>query len=434
MSNPQAEKMLIGGLYATGLSLFVFANSFSQWVGCVGSVAVAETIRRRRQWSYTEVIKGTLGYAQEAIGEMNESFSPVGDALERGRVQVVSNVLKQLPMGEVLAERFVKSQGLRDEWFSSFCDRPFVIVGESGDGKTYLLRWSLQQFLQQYPNGKVYIADIDYGLAHKGSQPNDWFGLPVDSVCFITPESITGMLKELAEMLEEGESNAPVLLLVDEWVSYIQSLPKPKQEEVITTVRNLQIRGLKRNFNFVLGLHSLAAGECLLDTAILRRFDVLYLYRASQEKRNYDNIGASSQAIASCIERMNGLSRVVRGLRPCVVYAEKELNVRALPDLSIPQIEIVEAPNIDPDEQWLDDAWTVDIEAQIYSHMNARVNEGKSAICYREQAPLLGISRKHCVADNRRYQLAKAQIEAFAQKMFPQPEKQETGDREAIAI
>lgn len=426
------EKFIIGGLLASGIGLFVFANSTAQWIGCVAAWGTAEAMRSRRKLSYSEVVQGSLGYSQEILGEVAETVSPVTDAIERQRVQLLTSALKQMPMGDRIAEQFINKTGLKSDWFDSFESRPFAVCGESGDGKTFLLKYRVQRFLQANPDGELLICDIDYGSSHKGSEPNTWFGLPVGKVVQIEPEDITATLKYVADELEtrakashQTEGNSPVkkplLLVIDEWVSYFQSLSNKEQDAAIELIRKFNVRGLKQNVFVVLGLHSLAVGETGLDKALIRKFDVLMLRRAAQEPDNYDNIGATRDRVSAAIDRIKGLPKVIKGLRPCVVYADKDLSVKALPHLEVNEaIELVATPEpIDPDQQWIDEIWTAELQAKIVARIAERIREEKQPIAYREFTLLAGLNSSYRKTGNRRYELLKERIDALAATHFP---------------
>ncbi|MBD2025255.1 hypothetical protein [Leptolyngbya sp. FACHB-711] len=435
------EKFIIGGLLTSGIGLFVFANSAVQWSACLAAWGTAEAMRSRRKLSYSEVVQGTLVYSQDVLGEVAEVVSPVTDAIERQRVQLLTSALKQMPMGDRIAEQFINRTGLKSDWFDSFESRPFVVCGESGDGKTFLLKYRVQRFIQAYPDGELLICDIDYGSSHKGSEPNTWFGLPVGKVVQVEPEDITATIKYVADELEaraksshqtEGDrpQKKPLLLVIDEWVSYYQSLSGKEQDEVIELIRKFNVRGLKQNVHVVLGLHSLAVGETGLDKALIRKFDVLMLRRAAQEPDNYMNIGATSDRVSAAIDRIRGLPKVIKGLRPCVVYADKELSVKALPHLEVNEaIELVATPEpIDPDQQWLDEIWTPETEGKILARMAERTVQGKAAIAYQEFAGLAGLAKKLRTNDSRRYQLLKNRIDDLHARNFSQ-----SGNREQPA-
>ncbi|MDX2213751.1 MAG: hypothetical protein SFY66_10745 [Oculatellaceae cyanobacterium bins.114] len=433
-----AEKLVIGSLFAASFTMCVTASSAYHWLGGFSMWGVGEALRSRRKLEYVDVFRGSSQYLQEAIGDLNEVALPASQAIAQGKQRLVISALKQMPMGEKLADQFIAKQGLETDWFKGFEKRSAIVCGESKDGKTHLLLWRVQRFLQQHPDAEIYIADPDYGSSHEGADPNTWFNLPVGKVVFIEMTDIEAVIhmvagevatraRKTADAIKQGRSKPqfkPILLLVDEWISFKDSLEEKALEEIIKSLRNICNRGIKQgNVTFLLGLHDLSVGSSGIPRALLKLLEVLLLYRASQSKRNYDNLDTNQ--VDEVIRQMGNVPKVVKDLRPCVVFTDKALSVKALPALHIEQVEFVDEADeavTDPDQEWFNQLWTSELEAKILKRMLERVSEGKQAIAITEfWVTVAGQSRKEMKATNQKYLLFKSKIEALGSGV-PNPE------------
>lgn len=433
---PKAECLIIGGLFAGSMVLCIQASSAWGWIGGIGAWCAGEALRKSKSLTYDQVVKGSFDWGQDAIGEMGAIASPATRYMETQKNQIVISALKQLPMGDRLAESFIAAQGLTTDWFQGFEKRSAVICGESKDGKSFLLNWRVQRFLETHPDGEVLIGDIDYGSSHEGTEPNTWGGLPVGNVVLIEPAEITNAIfyvsdtvdqraKSTAQAVKTGAPRPkykPILLAIDEWCSYWDTLDEDQQEHIIKALRNICDRGIKQGeVVFVLGLHDLSVGMTGLPRALLRKMEVVLLFRASQSPRNYDNIDPQPRQVQEVINRIGALPKTVRGLRPCVTYSDKQLTVKAIPQLELSPVEYValDAP-IDPDQQWLDEIWTSELENLLAARMAERVSVGKHPVVYGFWTDVAGQPKKEQVGGNPRYQMFKARLNALAATLYPE--------------
>lgn len=443
MDSKQAESLIAGAFFGTAIALGVGASSAGHWIGGFTSWGVAEALRHRRGLGdYSEVFTGSINYVRSVLGDVAAVATPVTEQAEQTVQEVVVSALRQIPLCDRLADQFVAEKGLSTDWFEGFEKRSAAICGESKDGKTFLSRWRLHRFLTQNPDGQAYVCDIDYGSSHEGAEPNDWFGLPVGSVVFIDPESITNVIRLVnKEVNKRARDTAiavqnkqlkptfpPVLLLVDEWNTYISSLAEKEQEEVVTMLRNICDRGIKQgNVVFVLGLHDMSVGATKIPVNVLKKLELVMLYRASQSKRNYGNLDVEPRDAEDTVSQMKALPKMVKDMRPCVVFSEKSLSIKAIPPLQMSDVRFVAEPSeavTDPDQEWLDLLWTAELEAEILGAMMGRLMAGKDPIALSEFWKLAGQPQKEQLNTNPKYQLFKTKIQNLAASI-PNPEKLE---------
>lgn len=243
------------------------------------------------------------------------------------------------------------------DWFRQWERRSGIVCGESGDGKTKLLLYVLAQFLNRVSEefdgkGKVYICDPDYGSSHGDEPPNTWYNLPLDKVIFIKPESIYAAVElvskevdrradETAIAVSKGQSKPqfePILLIVDEAPninSALHRLSSDKADNFVGFLSNILRRGLKQGVTFKIGTQTLAVGTGKgglgIPQDILRQVEVVMLYRASQVKENYKNLGIRDGLTDVAVDQISSLPKQVGDRFCCVTFLEKQLAVQGIP-------------------------------------------------------------------------------------------------------
>lgn len=433
----KAECAIVAGMFGSAVGLCIVASNAWHWVGGFALWGAAESVRCRRNMEYVEVFKGAVEYTQEVLGDVSQSAIPATRFVEQQKTKLIAEALRQMPMGDRIADNFIAQQGLSVDWFQGFEKRSAVVCGESGDGKSYLLNWRVQRFLESHPDGELYICDPDYGSSHAGSEPNTWFGLPVGSVVQIDESDIfNAIIHVSSEVSRRAKATAaaaqagnpkpryrPLLLVCDEWVSFWSSLEDELKEDILKALVNIINRGIKQDgVTFILGIHDLSVGDNKggsgLPVALLNKLEVLLLYRASQNSLNYRNLAARQSQVDEVLKRMAALPRVIRDRRPVAVYSDKQLTVKALPHLDVKAIELV-APDepIDPDQQWFAEVWTPELEAKLSLRIAQRVQEGKQAIALTEFWKLAGQISRDQRSDNPRYALFKERVNKLLEKI-----------------
>ncbi|HIK39777.1 hypothetical protein [Thermoleptolyngbya sp. M55_K2018_002] len=445
-SSQRAECLIIGGLFAASFGLAVGASSATHWLSSFGLWGAGEALRSRRKLEYSEVLKGAFGYTSEAIAEVGETLTPITGGIERKRIQLVSSAIKQLPMGEQLAERYVASQGIKTDWIKEFETGSSAVCGQSKDGKTHLLLWRVQRFLESHPDAVLHICDPDYGSAHEGSEPNTWFRLPLDRVIHADTGTILGAIElvsnevdrraKIAQRIAAGDlperdrPKQPILLVCDEWASFWSELNKDQQAKVVKQLNNITNRGIKQaNCAFVLGLHDTAVASTGLPQSLLQRLGVILLYNAGQVEGNYRNLGLS-ESPDEAIAKLKALPRVMHGVRPCVVARSGSVTLRGIPTLEVADIEVLGYEPPDPTEQWWAEFWTPEVEQAVIARMAQRVSQGKGAIAWYDLADVAGFSRKERTGDSPRYARLKAKLDELASVYDSTPEPPDLGSEE----
>lgn len=429
----RSECAIVAGMFGGAVGMCIMASNAWHWVGGFALWGAAEAVRCRRQMEYAEVFQGAVEYSQEVLGDVGQVAIPVSRHIEKEKIRIMAEALRQMPLGDRLAESFIAKQGLDTEWFNGFEKRSAVVCGESKDGKSFLLNWRVQRFLESHPDGEIFICDPDYGSSHEGAEPNTWLGLPVGrvvqldeidiySTILYVSEEVSRRAKATAAAIQSGNSKPkyrPLLLVCDEWVNFWSSLNDGQKEDVLKALTNIINRGIKQDgVTFILGIHDLSVGSNVggsgLPTALLNKLEVLLLYRASQNTLNYRNLAAQPGQVDEALKRMAALPRTIRDRRPVVVFTDKQLAVKALPHLDVKAIELIEPEEpIDPIQQWLNEIWSDELESKLSKRIAQRISEGKQPISLTECWKMAGQIQRDQRQDNPRYLAFKNRINSL---------------------
>lgn len=439
-----ARKALIAGMIGTSAGLFLLGRGLSDFVISGSIFGLAEAQRRRHEYTYGQCIEGCILFGAESIDYVEQGFKPITNGINRKRIEITTTALKQLPMGDRIAARMIAANDLSTSGFKRIEDRPSIVLGESGDGKTHVLKYRLQRFLQAH-SGKpheVYIGDPDYGQSHPGSEPNTWFGIDPETgrVIFTDAQDIYATILDVEQAVKDRATQKdtpkpPILLLIDEWCNIILDWTPKQLERALDALRQIARRGLKQNVYVTLGLHSLAVSESALNKAILQQFEILALWRAAQEVDNYNNLGCSVDAVEKAIAKISSLPRVIGNLRPCVMYAEKKLSVQAVPQLQLDELVLldVESQPTNPESAEIDRAWIQkDFDSVLRAIASRRLKQGKTSnlVPISEAWDAFGGLAKQRSESNESYLHFRSRVENFL-KEFGEQEQEKTGEQTA---
>jgi len=405
MTDNTNERAMIGAVAVAGLGLIITAASPLDWVLALTLLGMGEARRRKCKADIEQCFTGLIEWGAESIhyasGELSAATG-LGDV----RAKLISAACDQLPMGEQIARLFAQ-KSLPDDFISSIERRASLIVGESGDGKTFLLHWRVQRFIQAHPDGEIIICDPDYGSGH-GTQKNDWFGLPLDRVVHTEPDAIADAILLTSTKLDErvaaakdGVKHKPLLLIVDEWTTLVQDWSSNQVESILSKLRKINRKGLKQNIYLTVGTHSLAVSEAMMPQAFIRDWQALFLWSAAQQIDNYNNLGIARYRVTDAVDQISQTPQNVGGKRSAVAYVDKSLSLVGIPHLELTTERVESAAD---DAQLWADEWRDRLRAELES-------EGK--LSYAAAWKLTGEPGNGRRNDNPRYVALKAVVDAL---------------------
>ena len=336
MPTSALEKTGLGGLFLVGATLS-FSGSYI--VGGVLGTAV-----------YWYMRKKNIGLIEAAIatgGTIKDCFTSVIDELSRpaeGHTgEIISAVLEQIPVLKHFELEMRQSLDAEGEWLEALVRmnpktermRSFGVLGEPGDGKSWILRFVILRFLDQYPNGRIFIHDMELKETTKKLGDGAWFGLPVGTVVYETPEDFKHIIKFVSKELDSPTDDSPILLVVDEMNNLLKKFSEKEQGRIMSALDDIKNRGGKRRIQFAIASQASDVKGSGLSEAFIRALDWVILRTAAQVGSIHRNMGlreSQKKQFDDMVDDLEGLPEI-EGVYPCITYVEKKLTLTAVPDL-----------------------------------------------------------------------------------------------------
>lgn len=339
-SNPKPasdfEKASQGALFTLG---GVVSFTAAPFVGaCIGTLAYWQM--QRRGYGLLESVGATYNLLQEGISDLMVSHKP-----HLNPSQLVSNVLNQTPIGKLIELDLSRELKLDGSWMQQLITvdrdterlRSFGVLGEPGDGKSYLLRYVIYHFIRQHPTGQVYIHDIDLARTIKKWGEGAWYGLPVGEVVYSDPEDFPRIVRTIANTIKQSGDDAPILLVVDEFNNLLSELDEKTRAKTVEQLNTIKNRGGKRLIQFAIASQAADVEGLGLSQAFVRSLDWVVLKRSALTDGATRNMGLRptlKQRFTELADKLEDLPTQFEGFRPCITYLSKDLALTGVPDLS----------------------------------------------------------------------------------------------------
>ncbi|HEY9737563.1 MAG TPA: hypothetical protein V6D06_14815 [Trichocoleus sp.] len=337
-SNPNHEKAATGALFLLGSAIAFGANPF---VGaCIGTAAYYRM--QRRGFGLLQSVLSVWPLLREPVQEVIEQLT--ADGKEQSG-EVVSNLLQQMPLLKHFELKLKESLALNDEWLEQLVTpnpnterlRSFAVLGEPGDGKSWLLRYVIFHFIRNYPNGRVYIHDIELEQTRKKWGEAAWFGLPEGQVVFSEPHEFELLVSDISNELDNPASDSPILLVVDEFNNLMPKFSEKQQQRLGGQLEDIKNRGGKRLIQFAIASQVIDVAGFGLRRAFIRSLDWVVLRMASQVGGVYDNLGlrdSQKKEFNGLVDQLVDLPSSIDDFWPCITFIGKQLALAGVPDLS----------------------------------------------------------------------------------------------------
>lgn len=198
-------------------------------------------------------------YSALGFGDEDDGYSPSQPALPGGHIH----------QGKLGAASQADLEQFDIDWLLRSNSQHFLIVGDTGSGKTTLAQWlALSQF--QAKNLKVYDPDYD-GHSWKGCQLTT---APGEDYSEIHAQMLMD-LEDFAARQPSNPSNPKTVMILDEMPDALAEIG----EDASLWLKRLLRRGRKRNL-FLMGMTQDRNADTLLikgQAALLRNFTIAYL-------------------------------------------------------------------------------------------------------------------------------------------------------------
>jgi hypothetical protein len=320
----------------------------------------ADAHRIRQKLSYGDVFSGIRGAIDMAGESAGAELAPMGNELGRKKVQIQTAVFSQLPLAAEIAKRMEQAQTLKTNGLELFAKaKSGLILGDTGDGKTQLMNYLAAAFLQEHPQGKLQIGDLDYGSSHGDTPPNTWMGLPVGNVVMIEEQDIFDSIIDAGEEVQRRSKSTkkaiaagdpapkfePQLLLVDEWISFYASCTKPQQEALQKALNDVVVRGKKQQVYCFLSCHDASVGSLGIAQDKLSRWNVLALWKWVNQAKATD-VTNLPKGFGPMQESIQSMPRQVGESFSAVAYVDNAWQVVGVPFIDTSRIELLPQDDI----------------------------------------------------------------------------------------
>ncbi len=307
-------------------------------------------------------------------------------------------------------------------WFSEFRKKSQLIVGISGDGKTSWMLNEVADFIQDHPNGLLRIGDIDYMMAHDGSEPNDWFGLPRKKYISIDYDSIRDDILKFAKLVEDRikelqshENNIVeatkvrnawpyAKLIVDELIGVIAIADeRDEKKELIKAIKTILNRGRKARIHCVFGLQNMSVTDSGLSTSAQDSFNVILLGSSALNPDYLKKIDITSS------KEQQDIIKEVTELRRVYPYSAIIRSQQIAKPVTIPEFNLNYRYS-DPFQEWKDRTFT-ELVMEALAEYAEMMSEDESLVTL--EAPY-----QLCFADDDR---KKAEVKKVIEGLLKKP-------------
>lgn len=343
----------VAGVVGVGM-VTISPSPFRMALGA-GFCVMADAHRIRQKLTYAEVVNGMTGAVNLAGESASQELAPVGNELGKRRTQIQTAVFSQLPLAAEVARRMEQAQTLKTNGLATFAAaKSGLILGDTGDGKTQVMNWLAAAFLQEHPQGKLQIGDLDYGSSHGDAPPNTWLGLPVGNVVMIEHQDIFDAIIDAGEEVrrrstatkravaagEPGPKFEPQLMLIDEWISFLAECRPEQREPLATALNDIVIRGKKQGVYAFLACHDASVKSLGIDQAKLSRWNVLALWKWVSQAKPTDTNNLP-QGFGEYQDKIKAMPRQVGNTFSAIAYIDNAWQLVGIPHIDTKTIELL---------------------------------------------------------------------------------------------
>lgn len=412
------SKALVAGTFLTGLTLLLMAESGPVLALALLFGGASFGLSNRYGTNPVAAAPSLISLAVEA----GQGFTPPKEL-----ICVPIDLLKtalRIPVEPVKDTPKLNTDG---RWKRELVLTNKLVVGKSGSGKTFYLLSDIAQFKQAHPDGRLAIADIDYGSAHPGSEPNYWFNLPSDGLNKVVYTSVNEALQAVDIFYNELErrvaasrqrkqiDKTPWFLVIDEEPAIILSLSEKKgkddemseQDMFISKILQILRRGRKQGIYCSIGSQSLAVSQTAIKTDALAQFDQVILGNSIKSKKYLGWMGVTGKEADELLERVEQFAKQHKRL--ALTREDEQTHIRAMPHINLDDYD-VSVSEADPIEEWFNLTLAENnVEGRIYDVMSM----GDRTPSVLEVADFFGIPEGSCRNSNPKFVRVKQWWETF---------------------
>lgn len=335
-------------------------------VGCLGGLAGTllgnDSMVKIDDLPYTvpDTVSKSLAWTVWGIGQALDSMSDFG---ERSYQKSSQLIIRAIP-----PEIKSKFQIIKNDyaWVSDFLSLPHQrITGGTGSGKSKLLGLVISQWLENNPNGQLFVADPNYGKPDDDGYLNNWFGLdskwikqPDDEIDALI-DHVHGKLDERIKACVDGAKNGfkklsdiqvdltPICLICEEFDSIVERYKKDKGDSRFDKLIEIIKQGRGYKIKLIPVGQSASVGEGGFSLATLENIAQLIICYPSIPESQLRYLVGEKTGLIEIVERL-----LKDGKRPAICVIKGKSRVVIIPDLSGFNVTFTNSNPVDPDDIW----------------------------------------------------------------------------------
>jgi hypothetical protein len=382
-------------------------------LGCLGAlsglVLGADSMVKLEDLPKTipDTLSKSLAWSVWGVGQ---SLDSLGDFGEKGYAKSSQLLIRAIP-----PEIKSKFQAIKNDsgWVSEFLSLPHQrLTGGTGSGKSKLLGLVISQWLENNPDGQLFIADPNYGKPDNDGYLNNWFGLdnqwikqPDDEIDALI-DYVHGKLDERIKACVEGAKNGftklseinidltPICLICEEFDSIIERYKKDKNDSRLDKLIEIIKQGRGYKIKLIPVGQSASVGEGGFTLATLENIAQLIICYPAIPETQLRYLGGAKDELILIAERL-----LKDGKRPAICTIKGQSRVVTIPDLSGFNVSFANTNSTDPDDDWWQEVNTNLFKLRL-ELMAIKYNQGLIQSPLKQICSELGIEPR---STNKRY-------------------------------
>lgn len=309
-------------------------------------------------------VPDTLGKSLAwSVWGVGQSLDSLGDFGEKGYAKSSQLLIKAVPPN--IKSKFQTIKG-DSGWVTEFLSLPHQrLTGGTGSGKSKLLGLIISQWLENNPDGQLFIADPNYGKPDNDGYLNNWFGLdnqwikqPDDEIDALI-DYVHSKLDERIKCCVEGAKNGakklsdlqidltPICLICEEFDSIIERYKSDKNNSRLDKLIEIIKQGRGYKIKLIPVGQSASVGEGGFTLATLENIAQLIICYPSIPESQLRYLAGEKTGLIEIAERL-----LKDGKRPAICTIKGQSRVVTIPDLSGFNVSFANNNSINPDDDW----------------------------------------------------------------------------------
>lgn len=368
-------------------------------VGCLGALAGLilgdESMVKLEDLPRTvpDTLAKSVSWTVWGIGQTLDSL---GDHGEKGCIKSSQLLIRAIP--PAIKSKFQLIKGDLG-WVSEFLSLPHQrVTGGTGAGKTKFIGLIISEWLQNNPNGQLFIADPNYGKPDDDGYLNNWFGLDNEWIKQADDE-IDALIDHIYKQLDERKKTCvdgtksgftklseididltPICLVCEEFDSIVERYKSDKTNSRFDKLIKIIKQGRGYKIKLIPVGQSASVGEGGFTLATLENLAQLIICYPSIPESQLRYLAGEKTGLIEIAERL-----LKEGKRAAICTIKGQSRVVSIPDLSGFNVSFASAKSTDPDGDWWEQVNTAlfksSLELRAFKYSQGLIPSPLKQIC-----------------------------------------------------